>query len=74
MRNRGTFFEQPEPNKALRTAYMKGYNAAKNGESKDVCPYDDLRTDRGTITFSRAFIQAWKDGWVDFNKGLDAKP
>ena len=48
---------------AFRGAFMKGYRAAMSGEAKDSCPYLDMRNDENRITWSRAFISAWEDGW-----------
>lgn len=45
----------------LRGAYRKGYEAAMKGEH--VCPYKDKRKEDGRLTWSRAFISAWRDGW-----------
>lgn len=50
-------------NKAFFGAYKKGRKARAEGRPITTCPYGDLRTDRGGVTFSRAFIRAWKNGW-----------
>lgn len=43
-------------------AYKKGYRAAEKGKPR-VAPYKDRKTHSGTITFSRAFIHAWENGY-----------
>ena len=50
-------------NRALQGAFRKGYDAALAGKSVTACPYDDKRTSRGALTWSRSFIKAWDDGW-----------
>lgn len=52
-------------NPAMRGAYMKGSRAAESGQPFDSCPYNDKRNEDGRITWSRAFICAWQDGWRD---------
>ncbi len=52
-------------NPAFAAAYDKGAAAYDEGRPLDACPYRDHRTDRGHITFSRAFRAAWRDGWRD---------
>ena len=44
-------------------ATRKGYQAGIKGKPIDSCPYRDLRTDRGCVTFSRGFRTAWRNGW-----------
>lgn len=50
-------------NKNLEGAKRKGREAKKRGLSRDDCPYRDKRTVRGHITYSRAFIRAWLEGY-----------
>ena len=50
-------------NPAWRGAFNKGRKAAANGEPESACPYEDKRKDCGRLTWSRAFIAAWRDGW-----------
>lgn len=50
-------------NKALQSVYRKGAVAAIEGKGLDAQPYGDHRTDRGGVTFSRAFQRAWAEGW-----------
>lgn len=49
--------------KALDTARAKGIDAAMSGKSESDCPYRDKRTYRGRVTFSRAFMKAWLEGF-----------
>lgn len=51
-------------NKAFLAAYRKGYNACKNGMNAKP-PYADWKTNRGSVTFSRAFIKYWMRGYQD---------
>ena len=50
---------------ALNAAYHKGARAAAQGLSSEHCPYPDKRTNRGSVTFSRAFRRAWMAGYQD---------
>ena len=50
---------------ALRGAYRKGWEAARAGLPAGACPYKDKRQHNGKLTWSRAFIAAWHDGWGD---------
>ena len=50
---------------AYETAYEKGKDARKNGRPIEDCPYKDKRKDDGRLTWSRAFIRAWMEGWHD---------
>lgn len=47
----------------LFTAQQNGCKAWDAGKSLDDCPYPDLRTDRGSVTWSRSFRRAWIKGW-----------
>jgi hypothetical protein len=48
--------------KAFWGARKKGFEARRAGKPK-VSPYGDTRTDRGSVTFSRAFHRVWIEGW-----------
>ncbi len=51
--------------------YQKGRAAARAGQSKDTCPYEDKRGGHHgqVITYSRSFISFWCDGWDDEKAG-----
>lgn len=38
------------------------------GVAEEACPYRDLRTSRGAVTFSRAYRRAWLRGWREGDK------
>ena len=45
-------------------AYRKGRQASEDGKSLTDCPYTDKRTDhKNGVTFSRAFVKAWYEGF-----------
>ena len=45
-------------------AYKKGIMAGAAGLSRELCPYDDRRDSyKNSVTFSRAFRNAWFAGW-----------
>ena len=46
----------------FRTAYVNGWNAAKNGWSRDECPYG--RGSRSRAGWTRAFRNAWLHGYA----------
>lgn len=48
---------------ALDGAYLKGIHAGLAGEPATACPYEDKRKWSGRLTWSRAFITAWHEGW-----------
>jgi len=48
---------------ALDGAYRKGLAAHVAGEPLSACPYRDKRKWNGKLSWSRAFINAWCDGW-----------
>ena len=54
-------FDQWSP--AWRGAYRKGYEAGAAGVARENCPYDDKRKWNGRLTWSRAFMSCWCDGW-----------
>lgn len=47
----------------LECAEQKGREAALAGLAEADCPYRDKRKADGRLTFSRAFINAWRDGF-----------
>lgn len=51
--------------KALEGAKRKGREARAAGLPESACPYEDKRGGRHgqIITYSRAFIRAWLEGW-----------
>lgn len=56
----------PAPKKradSLDTAKRKGQQAFLDGIPVSACPYRDKRTDRGAVTWSRAYRSAWLAGW-----------
>lgn len=58
-------------NRALQGAFRKGYLAFGAGEPMARCPYADRRKWDGRLTWSRAFITAWQDGWSFAKRGAD---
>ena len=51
-------------NKALLGAFRKGVLAHRSGQSSIAdCPYRDKRVNSGRLSWSRAFINAWRDGF-----------
>jgi len=58
--------------RAFRGARKKGFEARRAGKPK-VSPYGDTRTDRGSVTFSRAFHRAWIEGWETADKEMEEK-
>lgn len=48
---------------ALDGAYRKGIHARLNDEPITACPYEDKRKWNGKLSWSRAFQNAWRDGW-----------
>lgn len=50
-------------NPAMRSAFLKGAAAQLEGEHLGACPYEDKRKLSGRLTWSRAFQNAWRDGW-----------
>lgn len=55
--------------RAFQSALRKGYEAFHAGEKKTACPYTDHRTWYGGVTFSRAFIKRWEEGWESASEG-----
>lgn len=58
-------------NPALRGAFLKGLDARLRGETLADCPYEDKRKPSGRLSWSRAFINAWRDGWEHADKDRD---
>lgn len=52
-------------NPAMRGAYLKGAAAFAAGKEISDCPYKDKRKPSGGLSWSRAFIRAWEDGFRD---------
>lgn len=50
-------------NKAFQRAERDGYDAGLDGLPASCCPYQDTRKADGRLTFSRAFLRAWNEGW-----------
>jgi len=63
----------PSTSRAFRGAYYKGLRARMDGEPKSACPYEDKRKPSGRLSWSRAFIRAWNDGWDDANAAYRKK-
>jgi len=53
-------------NRALVGAYKKGAAARAAGEPETSCPYKDYRKPSGKLSWSRSFINAWRDGWREY--------
>ena len=60
-------------NRALEAAKKKGHQAGLEGKDIRACPYEDWRTGRGSVTWSRAFIHAWFDGFREGCKKRDER-
>lgn len=56
-------------NRAILGAFKKGIVAHQQGQSIEACPYGDLRNLKGRLSWSRSFINAWRDGWRWSAKG-----
>lgn len=50
-------------NPAMRGAYKKGIQAFIDGKNTDDCPYKDKRKASGGLSWSRAFLKTWHDGF-----------
>lgn len=57
-------------NAAFASAFHKGAAARVAGKPANHNPYPDYRTDRGSVTFSRAFARYWQDGWETADRAL----
>jgi len=47
----------------MRGAFLKGADARLAGQGMNECPYEDKRKPSGKLSWSRAFMNAWRDGW-----------
>jgi hypothetical protein len=56
-------------NPSMRGVFKKGHTAFLEGQGLEDCPYKDKRNDAGRITWSRAYIGAWRDGWFWAQQG-----
>lgn len=52
-------------NRAMRGAYRKGVQSFIEGGKLFNCPYEDIRKPSGRLSWSRAFIACWQDGFKD---------
>lgn len=50
-------------NRANRGAFRKGWDACVSGEPRSACPYEDHRKPSGKLSWSRSFINSWRDGY-----------
>lgn len=55
-------------NRAMRGTYRKGIEAFIAGKTLADCPYEDIRKPSGRLSWSRAFIICWHDGFKDAEK------
>lgn len=59
-------------NRARRGAFKRGVMDFHAGKSAAFdCPYKDKRTAKGAVTFSRAYVNAWHDGFSWAQSGED---
>jgi ribosome modulation factor len=56
---------------ALEGAYRKGLAACVAGAAPGDCPYADKRKWSGALTWSRAFRNAWRDGFEHAKKNRE---
>ncbi len=59
-----------QSNRAMRGAYTKGVAAFFSGLSIEDCPYRDKRKASGGLSWSRAFITCWRDGFSDAGRAM----
>jgi ribosome modulation factor len=52
-------------------AEIKGRDAYLHGKSERDCPYEDKRTTRGCVTFSRGFVNAWLRGFREARRQIE---
>jgi len=58
--------------KAFRSAWLKGFHAALAGKSRNDNPYaSDSRNDRGGVTWARAYLRDWGQGFKDGTQHLE---
>lgn len=55
-------------------AVRKGREAFQAGLPESACPYKDHRKDDGRLTFSRAWRNAWLDGYRAASREAAQKP
>lgn len=60
-------------NKAMIGAIRRGMRDFDSGLTLADCPYEDKRKADGRLSWSRAFMTAWRDGW-QFRKSLIEDP
>lgn len=62
-------------NKSLLGAFKKGVLAYQEGKSLSDCPYKDKRKGDGRLSWSRSFINAWRDGffWAEKKHNISLK-
>lgn len=48
-----------------------GYADARSGLTLEQCPYRDKRKPDGKLTWSRAHIRAWEDGWHAYHQSKE---
>lgn len=60
-------------NRAYRGAFKKGMKARQDGLGLGACPYQDRRKPDGRLSWSRAFISAWRDGWEWAGRAMPQK-
>lgn len=60
-------------NAAFASAFTKGATARLAGQPASNNPYPDYRTDRGSVTFSRAFARYWREGWEAADQALQER-
>lgn len=53
----------PKPRGMIEIARERGQAAALAGEPRSANPYEDRRTERGGVTWSRGYRRAWFEGW-----------
>lgn len=51
---------------AFKSAWVKGFLAAKAGKLKTANPYDFFDSSRGGPTFARAFHRFWNRGYEEY--------
>jgi len=61
--------QYPQWNRAWQGAFKKGVKAHQGGLPLSACPYKDKRKPDGRLSWSRAFIAVWRDGWMWSSNG-----
>lgn len=57
----------------MQGVYKKGRKAFSDGLDITQCPYKDRRKADGRLSWSRAFIRVWQDGWRDEKLEMEQK-